>query len=1590
MNRPGLSIIIPTYNEAPSVTTLVRRIVKTMFASDIPYEIIFVDDHSTDLTRRKINALSQAYPIKLAIKKGKRGKGYSILQGFGSAIYDHVAMLDADLQYPPEILPELYEKAKRTGIGVARRKTYQSTLLRTLASRLNAFVFGKLLLQLNTDVQSGCKIFPAEAFRHLNPKLIDAWAIDLPLLYTAYDLGYTASHIDIDFRPRKQGNSNVRFFTTAWQIAMGAAKTRLSSRLHALEGESKKNMTGAGMAYRRKRFITHTTLPHTLSAVISLTPWQQLSIIGTGALLAIGIIARPYETAIIFTATISAIYFTDVLFNLYVIMKSLHHPPELTISDSEVHALKDASLPVYSVLCPLYREASVLPQFVEAMNAMDWPKSKLDILLLLEEDDTETISAARAMDLPANFSIVIVPHSQPKTKPKACNYGLAHAKGEYIVVYDAEDKPDPLQLKKAYVAFSQVPANIACLQAKLNYYNPHDNLLTRLFTAEYSLWFDVVLPGLQSIQTTIPLGGTSNHFRTKSLVDLHGWDPFNVTEDADLGARLFTHGYKTAIINSTTLEEANSSVSNWFRQRSRWIKGYIQTYFVHFRNPLRFAKNYGRHALLFQLIVGGKIAFMLINPLLWVITISYFALYQFVGPAIEAIYPAPVFYMAAFSLVFGNIIYLYNYMIGVAKREQWELVKYVLLIPVYWLMISIGAAIALVQFFFKPYYWEKTIHGLHLDSALARKEKELLKLKSSTSRAARIQHFADRILNPALVSKGILVLSSLLGSILNFAYNAYLGRHASLEDFGVISLMGSFLYIANVPLTALSRTVTHKSAYLFGQLGHPVRELWVRLRKKAYAWAILLGLLWGISTPLLSRFFHTENIIPFILFTPVWIFGTLGAVDGGFLGGNLQFRTVALLAVSEAIAKIVFSALFVSLGFTQYVYAAIPLSLGVSFAIGWWSARRVKAQNNPRLTEHSLTLPRKFYATSVLGTFSSITFLSLDLMLAKHYLSPSEAGAYSFLTMAGKMVYFLSSLATQFSNPLISHDVGSGRGGKRTFVLLLGITGLINLLGFVAFGLLGFFTVPLLWGPNAAIITAYLPQYTLAMVGYSITNLFVAYHQIRGEYSFSIAGFVFSLIQLVGMFLFHDHMQSLVHVVFFSSLLTLTGIVLMHVFYEQLTVLYRNLQDFVGLFSLRLRPQPIAEGKYRILIMNWYDARHAWAGGAEQYIDQIAKRWAAEGHEVTFFCGNDQTQRRYEKIDGVSYIRRGGQFTVALWAFIYYITKFRSHFDVVIDVPKGVPFFTPLYAGVPVICLIHQVHQDMFRTELRFPIRQFAMFLEAVAMPFIYQNTPMIAVSNSTKSAVEKIGLGKKSPITIVNPGIIAHPVKAAKTKYPSVLYLGRLRPYKFVDLLIIAVSNVFVGNPDIRLTIAGRGEDEHRLRELVKKLDMQKIVTFKGRVSDEEKAMLYRTHWINVQPSMVEGWGITNIEANYHGTPVIAANTDGLRDSVRDNQTGLLVTPQDPTAIEKAIVTLIKNTKLRKTLSINAKQWATGFTWDTSATLFLTRVTDVIATHRERRQHAWSTRLTAALFELSKRLSRRITAHPVVQYVFEVTTKIF
>lgn len=714
----SISIVVPTWNEAENVEILIRRLDYVLGSRRIEYELIFVDDHSTDNTYRILHRLANHFPIRIFLKNGTKGKAQALMEGFSQAKYDLIGFIDADLQYPPETFPKMIDLiSDKVDIVIAERLPQDVSWLRRTLSGSYRRVFGKLLHGWDCDICTGLKVFKKEIVERI--KLFpSAWSFDLEFMNKARNAGYQIVSVPTRFYRRQYGAPKINLISATLQMAADAITLKLLRPDIVPFSPATVAKKGQGFNYKGREFIQHTTLDHSESALYSLSRAQKIFLLIAAELLIAALIINWHTTIVVFIAALTLLYFVDLLFNFYLIYRSFSRPNEIVVKRSDINQVPDSDWPTYTIFCPLYKEWQVLPQLVDALSKLEYPKDKLQVMLLLEENDQETITKVNQYDLPSFFEPIIVPHSYPKTKPKACNYGLKFAKGEYSVIFDAEDVPDPLQLKKAVLAFGQVDRSTVCVQAKLNFYNPHQNILTRVFTAEYSLWFDLVLTGLQSIQAPIPLGGTSNHFRTADLHLLQGWDAFNVTEDCDLGIRLVKRGLKTAILRSVTLEEANSNLINWFWQRTRWVKGYIQTYFVHMRHPRDFVRNWREpHVITFQMIVGGKILSMIINPIMWAVTLSYFLFRPLVGTFIESFYPPPILYMATICIVFGNFLYLYYYMIGCAKRGHYDIIKYVFLVPFYWLGMSAAAWVAIYQFIKSPHYWSKTKHGLHLESA---------------------------------------------------------------------------------------------------------------------------------------------------------------------------------------------------------------------------------------------------------------------------------------------------------------------------------------------------------------------------------------------------------------------------------------------------------------------------------------------------------------------------------------------------------------------------------------------------------------------------------------------------------------------------------------------------------------------------------------------------------------------------------------------------------------------------------------------------------------------------------------------------------
>ncbi|HYA67301.1 MAG TPA: glycosyltransferase family 2 protein, partial [Acidimicrobiales bacterium] len=352
-------------------------------------------------------------------------------------------------------------------------------------------------------------------------------------------------------------------------------------------------------------------------------------------------------------------------------------------------------------------------QLVANLGALDYPRHRLDLKILVERDDDATLAAVLA-HARSDFDVVVVPDEMPRTKPKALNYGLTLARGEIVTIYDAEDRPDPLQLRKAVVAFQRLPASVGCLQARLDYWNSEQNLITRWFGTEYLQWFRLFLPALAGGDAPVPLGGTSNHVRRVLLQGVGAWDPYNVTEDADLGIRLRRGGYRCVVLDSVTWEEANSDYVNWNRQRSRWYKGYLQTWLVHMRHPSVLIDELGwRGWIEFNAFVGGTPVLALINLAFWSLTILWFAGHF---GFIQALFPAVLYYPALICFVFGNVAMVYLSVISARMSERNSLVWAACLVPLYWLMMGIAALKAFWQLFVARSFWEKTVHGLVPDA----------------------------------------------------------------------------------------------------------------------------------------------------------------------------------------------------------------------------------------------------------------------------------------------------------------------------------------------------------------------------------------------------------------------------------------------------------------------------------------------------------------------------------------------------------------------------------------------------------------------------------------------------------------------------------------------------------------------------------------------------------------------------------------------------------------------------------------------------------------------------------------------------------
>ena len=368
------------------------------------------------------------------------------------------------------------------------------------------------------------------------------------------------------------------------------------------------------------------------------------------------------------------------------------------------------NLPVISILMPLHKEDRVIPSLISNVSRLDYPPELLDVKLVIEADDDKTSGAIDKVDLPGHFDVVRVPKNSLQTKPRAMNYALNFCRGSLVGIFDAEDRPDPDQLRKVIEHLHHAPQDVACVQGRLDFYNPRHNWLSRCFTIEYAVWFSLLIRGTRRLGLPIPLGGTTVYFRRKHLEDVSGWDAHNVTEDADLGIRLFRFGYRAEYLPSTTWEEANSRPISWVRQRSRWLKGFMMTWAVHARRPRNLYADLGfiSGSYVHILLLGGIVSYLSI-PVFWAVLAGMFGfdLQSTLGGS-------DWLWKGAFlSMLAGQVVMLAAAFLAASEPGKRHLIPWVPTLIFYWPLGALAGFKALIEMVFAPHYWDKTEHGAY-------------------------------------------------------------------------------------------------------------------------------------------------------------------------------------------------------------------------------------------------------------------------------------------------------------------------------------------------------------------------------------------------------------------------------------------------------------------------------------------------------------------------------------------------------------------------------------------------------------------------------------------------------------------------------------------------------------------------------------------------------------------------------------------------------------------------------------------------------------------------------------------------------------
>lgn len=707
-----VTVIVPARNDRTWLPGCFERVEDALKGTEYAYEILVVDDHSRDGTAEYVRSVEGSMPVRLIERHGASGRALSIKEGLDQAAGRLIVLLDPDLRFPRESFLHMLKVLDASDVAVANRSKYPF-LAYALFSKAYRWIFGHVLLSVEADVRSGLKMFRRSLCETLrfDPAFDAKLGFDALLLYHARRLNRDIAVVPVAYtRPMFHhgvwGSISSRFVLARGVVLLTVSRvarllfpflyppqpqeyfeagfTNINDYLFLAPEQSAK-----GHLTREVYFLIGYA-----AILLGLYFWGIYSITGN-------------SFAWAFFFHIAVIQFILIMFKTYVVWITFRLPPQppRLLTPDEL-----GDLPTISVICPVYKEKEVIPQLCTRMAEMQYPIDKLDFIFIFESGDDDTIQAFLDYHPPAHFKGLVSPDVQPKTKPKALNVALRETKGDLLVIFDAETLPEPDQFLKAVAAFKNDPT-IDYIHCRIDVYNPRANWITKMYTAEFSFFYNFFLPGLATVKSPTPISGHSVYFRREQLIKIGGWDAYNLAEDCDVGIRLFRNGHKNAtVLDSYSWEQSTTTIRDWIKQRTRWMQGFVQTSMVNLRFPALLWKDLGgfRNVLMFMFHVPGGVFLNGLNLVQWCMLAFWFFTED---PAIQSIYSDRLLlYLSVLSFALANVLFTYFNLIGLFSRRYFSIVPSALLSFAYWLMMSFATARAIIRFFRQESTWDKTYH----------------------------------------------------------------------------------------------------------------------------------------------------------------------------------------------------------------------------------------------------------------------------------------------------------------------------------------------------------------------------------------------------------------------------------------------------------------------------------------------------------------------------------------------------------------------------------------------------------------------------------------------------------------------------------------------------------------------------------------------------------------------------------------------------------------------------------------------------------------------------------------------------------------